>query len=251
MNCVRGSSCALRASRRSDWDMGRGLCVPAMCRPDDALLCRPLSSPGLSPASPVLRADPTSPRGALPLRLPLGSAPGAGRPGDGRISRVPYAFRPCVPTAEAPVDAGPLSPWRAVAAAFPAVVYGSASTVKGISGLVPFSPACGCGFRPTGFLSTLRLAGYPTETQDSVPAPEWLAPEPVGLSTPLHQRRSPTGKRRLCPAHPTSPTTRPQRHIPIVSRGHQCGVPPAGDHRTLRRKAAIHHSKQPPREHPR
>ena len=115
----------------------------------------------LRPPRPVLRADPTSPRCAPPLRLPLGSAPTAGNRGDERISRVPCASRPCMPTAEAPVDAGPPSPGRAVAAAFPAVAYGSASTVKGISGLVPFSPACVGGFRPTGFLSTLRPGGYP------------------------------------------------------------------------------------------
>ena len=33
----------------------------------------------------------------------------------------------------------------------------------------------------------------------------WLAPRPVGLSTPLTWRGSPTGKRRLRPAHTTSP----------------------------------------------
>ncbi len=136
--------------------------MPAMRHPDDALLCRPLPSTGLSPASPVLQADPTSSRGALPLWFPLGSVPTAGGPGGGRISRVPCAFRPCVPTAEAPVDAGPRWPGRAAAAAFPVVGYGSASTVKGISGLVPFSPACVCGFRPTGFLSTLRPGRYRT-----------------------------------------------------------------------------------------
>ncbi len=96
----------------------------------------------------------------LPLRSPLGSAPAAPAHGEGGTSRVPYASRPCVPTAEAPVDAGPLWPGRAAATAFPAVAYGSASTVKGISGLVPFMPACG-GFRPTGFLSTLRPDGHP------------------------------------------------------------------------------------------
>ena len=53
------------------------------------------------------------------------------------------------------MDAGPRSPERAVAVAFPAVAYGSASPVFGISGLVPFRPAVG-GFRPTGFLSPLR-----------------------------------------------------------------------------------------------
>src|SRR3972149_2418424 len=34
----------------------------------------------------------------------------------------------------------------------------------------------------------------------------WLASRPVGLSTPLHRRRSPTGKRRIGPAHTTSRT---------------------------------------------
>ena len=155
------ASTPVRVSRQSNRDMGLGLCVPAMRYSDDALVCRPLPSAGLSPASPVLRADPTSPRRSPPLRLPLGSAPAAPARGDERISRVPRASRPCVPTAEAPVDAGPRSPGRAVAVAFPAVAYGSASTVKGISGLVPFSPAAG-GFRPTGFLSTLRPGRYRT-----------------------------------------------------------------------------------------
>ena len=97
----------------------------------------------------------------LPLRLPWGSAPAAWTCGEGRISRVPCAPRSCVPTAEAPVDAR--APWRyrASAPAFPAVAYGSASTVSGISGLVPFSPAAG-GFRPTGFLSTLRPGRHRT-----------------------------------------------------------------------------------------
>jgi len=97
----------------------------------------------------------------LPLRLPLGSAPAAPARGEGGISRVPSASRPCVPTAKAPVDARPLWPGRAAAPAFPAVAYGSASTVKGISGLVPFTPAAG-GFRPTEFLSTLRPGRYRT-----------------------------------------------------------------------------------------
>ncbi len=59
------------------------------------------------------------------------------------------------------MDARAPSPCRATAPAFPAVAYGSASTVDGISGLVPFSPAGLGGFRPTGFLSTLRPDGYP------------------------------------------------------------------------------------------
>jgi hypothetical protein len=116
---------------------------------------------GHYPASPAGWADPTSPRRSLPLWFPLGFAPAAPARGAGGISRVPCASRPCVPTAEAPVDARLLLPLRATAAAFPAVAYGSASTVKGISGLVPFSPACMCGFRPTGFLSTLRPGSYP------------------------------------------------------------------------------------------
>ena len=57
---------------------------------------------------------------------------------------------------KAPVDADPLSPDRAVAAAFPAVGYGSASTVQGISGLVPFSPAYVADFGPPD--SCLRFA---------------------------------------------------------------------------------------------
>jgi len=158
-----------------------------------ALIRRPLPSTGLSPASPVLWADlpvrctqtgPTSPRRSLPLRFPSGSAPAAPARGDGGTSRVPDASRPCVPTAEAPVDARSLSPWRATATAFPAVAYGSAFTVLGISGLVPFTPAV-CGFRPTEFLSTLRLGRHRPETQDSVPATGWLAPSPVGL--PAHR----------------------------------------------------------------
>ena len=164
--------------------MGLGLCVPAMRRAADALLCRPLPSPRLSLASAVVWADPTSPRRSLPLRFHSGSAPAAPARGDGGTSRVPCASRPCVPTAEAPVDARSLSPWRATATAYPAVAYGSASTVLGISGLVPFTPAV-CGFRPTEFLSTLRLGRHRPETQDSVPATGWLAPSPVGL--PAHR----------------------------------------------------------------
>ena len=117
------------ASRRSDWDMGLGLCVPAMRRDADALVCRPLPSTGLSPVSPVLWADPTSHPRSPPLRSPLGPAPTGGTRGDGGISRVPCASRPCMPTAEAPVDADPLSPERAAADAFPAIGYRSASTV--------------------------------------------------------------------------------------------------------------------------
>src|SRR5574341_1217119 len=129
-------------SRQSDGDMGMGLWVPAMRRCDDTLICRPLPSTGITPL----------PRYYGPIRLPSALTPGLGialpwRPrsdgrADGGISRVPCASRPCMPTAEAPVDASPLSPERAAAAAFPAVVYGSASPVSGISGLVPFSPAC-------------------------------------------------------------------------------------------------------------
>ena len=141
--------------------MGVGLCVPAMRYADDALACRPLPSTRLSPASSVVWADPTSHPRCPPLRLPLGLGSTGRSRGDGGISRVPRASHPCVPTAEAPVDAGPRSPGRAAAAAFPAVAYGSASTVSGISGLVPFMPACG-GFRPTGFLSTLRPGRYRT-----------------------------------------------------------------------------------------
>ena len=141
--------------------MGVGLCVPAMRYADDTLACRPLPSTRLSPASSVVWADPTSHPRCPPLRLPLGLGSTGRSRGDGGISRVPRASRPCVPTAEAPVAAGPRSPGRAAAAAFPAVAYGSASTVSGISGLVPFMPACG-GFRPTGFLSTLRPGRYRT-----------------------------------------------------------------------------------------
>ena len=140
--------------------MGVGLCVPAMRYADDTPICRPLPSTRLSPASSVVWADPTSHPRCPPLRLPLGLGSTGRSRGDGGISRVPRASHPCVPTAEAPVDAGPRSPGRAAAAAFPAVAYGSASTVSGISGLVPFMPACG-GFRPAGFLSTLRLGSYP------------------------------------------------------------------------------------------
>src|SRR5574341_1011642 len=133
-------------SRQSDGDMGMGLWVPAMRRCDDTLICRPLPSTGITPL----------PRYCRPIRLPTILTPVLGialrrrpRPDgrvDGGISRVPRAARPCMPTAEAPVDAGPLWPERAAAAAFPAVAYGSASTVKGISGLVPFSPACVAAF---------------------------------------------------------------------------------------------------------
>ena len=186
--------------------MGLDLCVPAMRYSDGALVCRPLPSTGLSPASPVLRADPTSPRRSPPLRLPLGSG-STGRPrGDERISRVPCASRLCVPTAEAPEDAGPLSPVRAAAGAFPAVAYGSASTVKGISGLVPFSPAAG-GFRPTEFLSTLRPGSYPPAGARLGPSDSLARRVAGGTSCGPPGRRSPTGKRRLSPAHTTSPRT--------------------------------------------
>jgi hypothetical protein len=136
----------------------------SVCPPCAARRSADPSAPSLHghyPASSVVWADPTSPHRCPPLWLPLGSGSTGAPRGGGRISRVPCASRPCVPTAEAPVDAGALLPWRAPAAAFPAVAYGSASTVKGISGLVPFSPATG-GFRPTGFLSTLRPGRYRT-----------------------------------------------------------------------------------------
>ena len=149
------------SSRQEPQGHGAGPLSARHAWPDDTLIRRPLSSTGLSPASRVLWTDPTSRRHSPPLWLPLGSASTGCPCGDGRISRVPCASRPCVPTAEAPVDARPLSPGRAPATAFPAVAYGSASTVFGISGLVPFTPACVCGFRPTEFLSTLRLGSYP------------------------------------------------------------------------------------------
>ena len=117
----------------------------------------------------------------LPLRLPLGSAPAAPARGEGGISRVPSASRPCVPTAKAPVDARAPWPYRASAAAFPAVAYGSASTVSGISGLVPFTPAAG-GFRPTGFLSTLRLGSYPPAGARLGPSPGVARPGAGGIS---------------------------------------------------------------------
>jgi len=196
-----------------------------------ALIRRPLPSTGLSPASPVLWADlpvrctqtgPTSPRRSLPLRFPSGSAPAAPARGDGGTSRVPDASRPCVPTAEAPVDARLLSPWRATATAFPAVAYGSASTVLGISGLVPFTPAV-CGFRPTEFLSTLRLGRHRPETQDSVPATGWLAPSPVGL--PAHRPDAQV-------THWEAPTLPGARNVPYYEHAgyrngvHRCALSP-------------------------
>ena len=42
----------LRASRRSDWDLGLGLCVPALRRAASALLHRPLPSTGLGRRRP-------------------------------------------------------------------------------------------------------------------------------------------------------------------------------------------------------
>ncbi len=98
-----------------------------------------------------------------------------------------------------------------------AVANGSASTVKGISGLVPFSPACIGGFRPTGFLSTLRPGGYPPRRKTrfwprgASPRRRWDSPPP------LHRRGSPTGKRRLCPAHATSPN-------PLLDSRTRCGM---------------------------
>jgi hypothetical protein len=44
----------------------------------------------------------------------------------------------------------------------------------------------------------IRLPG---QTLDSVPARRWLASSPVGLPVHLPMHRSPTGKRRLSPAH--------------------------------------------------
>ena len=48
--------------------MGVGLCVPAMRRSDDALVCRPLPSTGMTPL----------PREYGPVRLPLARTPGLG-----------------------------------------------------------------------------------------------------------------------------------------------------------------------------
>ena len=46
----------------------------------------------------------------------------------------------------------------------------------------------------------------PDWPQDSVPAARWLAWSPVGLPALHRESTSPTGKRRLSPAHATSPT---------------------------------------------
>jgi len=136
---------------------------------------------------------------------------------DGGISRVPRASRPCMPTAEAPVDADPLWPERAVAGAFPVVAYGSASTVFGISGLVPFIPACVADFGLQD--SCLRFVRTVTRQDARLgPSDRVARPSPVGLPVHSLMHESPTGKRRLGPAHATSPCTSPcttsQAHPP-------------------------------------
>ena len=192
--------------------MGVGLCVPAMRYADDTLACRPLPSTRLSPASSVVWADPTSHPRCPPLRLPLGLGSTGRSRGDGGISRVPRASRPCVPTAEAPVDAGPRSPGRAAAAAFPAVAYGSASTVSGISGLVPFMPACG-GFRPTGFLSMLRPGRYRTGRKTRSQRGGGSPPRRWDSLLPSERASHPLGSADLARR-----TQRPLFHVPYSTR---------------------------------
>jgi len=71
-------------------------------------------------------------------------------------------------------------------------------------------PAMGAANHPGGNLSTNDLTPspgrLPDQRQDSVPAERWLTSPPVGLPTHPLVRRSPAGKRRLCPAHTTSPS---------------------------------------------
>jgi hypothetical protein len=202
-------------SRQSDRDMGMGLCVPAMRHPNDALICRPLPSAGITPL----------PRYYGPIRLPPAHTPGLGialpwspRPpgrADGRISRVPCAARPCMPTAKAPVDAAPLSPQRAAAAAFPAVAYGSASTVKGISGLVPFIPACVADFGLQG--SCLRFARAVTR-QDAR-----LGPSGAVARLPAGGTRYAAAPAQL--THWEAPTWPGARNVPYAQGG---GLPVFG-----------------------
>jgi len=87
----------------------------------------------------------------------------------------------------------------------PPLPTGRRPRCRGFRGLSRSVPPIG-GFRPTEFLSTLRPGRLPAQTQDSVPAREWLALVPVGLPAHPSVRESPTGKRRLSPAHATSPT---------------------------------------------
>jgi hypothetical protein len=166
---------------RNHRDMGLGLCVPAM----RGLTIRWSVGPFPPRALPRFpgtmgRSDSRHPHVWLGITLPATppatvTGPMAGSPG---FRTLPVPACP----ARRGMDARSLSPWRATATAFPAVAYGSASTVLGISGLVPFTPAV-CGFRPTEFLSTLRPGRSPAQTQDSVPATRWLARSPVGLPT--------------------------------------------------------------------
>ena len=205
---LRTSSSEQGRVARNHRDMGLGLCVPAMC----GLTIRRSSAPSLHGHYPPFpgtmgRSDTRHPHVGLGITLP--ATPPAKVTGPMAGSR---GFR-ALPVPACPAGRGMgarlLSPWRATAAAFPAVAYGSASTVSGISGLVPFTPAA-CGFRPTGFLpacalhadrSTLRPGRSPAQTQYSVPATGWLARSPVGLPAHPSVARSPTGKRRLRPAH--------------------------------------------------
>ena len=201
--------------------MGVGLCVTAMRRSDDALVCRPLPSTGMTPL----------PRYYGPIRLPATRTPGWGlpclrrpRPTDragGGISRVPSAPRPCMPTAEAPVDAVPLSPERAAAAAFPAVANGSASTVEGISGRARQRRACPvqsrvhCIFRPTGFLSTLRPGRYRTRRK--------TRPQQGGGSPHCRWDFPPTHRRAGHPLENADLARRIPRPLSVLA----CGAPGA------------------------
>src|SRR5574341_1112234 len=212
-------------SRQSDGDMGMCLWVPAVRRCDDTLICRPLPSTGITPL----------PRYYGPIRLPSALTPGLGialpwRPrsdgrADGGISRVPCASRPCMPTAEAPVDASPLSPERAAAAAFPAVVYGSASTVKGISGLIPFSPACVAAFGLQD--SCLRFARAVTRPDARLGPSGRVAHSLAGGTS-----RASIDARVTHWEAPTLPGARnvpfPSFHVPFHFHADRVPAPPAG-----------------------
>ncbi len=197
--------------------MGVGLCVPAMHR----LTIR--WSVGPFPPRALPRFPGTTGRSDFPapahrhLGLPCADAPDpkagpmVGSPGF-RALPVPACrrLRPRWTRVRSRLSERSLLP-------SPPLPTGRRPRCRGFRGLSRSVPPIG-GFRPTEFLSTLRPGRSPAQTQDSVPAREWLALVPVGL--PAHQsvRESPTGKRRLGPAHATSPTFTQGTYTPALSQ---------------------------------
>ncbi len=162
----------------SGWDLRRNLYYQAVIRRDRRLNRHrlhlissptPLTRPGMSrrrdahaspnpSCRPMLRySDPQNKRRVTLAGPAFGTS---GIPEVGEIGgeagkpRGPWAS---LGRAGAAPQRSPISPPRPASCPVKGFRGLSAS-----GGLVPFSPTCGCGFRPTGFLSTLRPGGHPT-----------------------------------------------------------------------------------------